>query len=161
MADPKSILFVCMGNICRSPAAEGVFLKMLQDRGEAEGFEIDSAGTLDYHTGELPDPRMRRVGARRGYRFDSHARHFTPRDFEAFDLILAMDENNLHEIRALDPGGKHRDRVHLLCEFLAEPGPREVPDPYYGGEPGFERCLDLIERACEGLLAHLHDGSSG
>ncbi|MBN1478166.1 low molecular weight phosphotyrosine protein phosphatase [Candidatus Sumerlaeota bacterium] len=160
MTAPKRILFVCMGNICRSPAAEGVFLEMLRERGEADGFEVDSAGTLDYHTGELPDPRMRRVGARRGYNFDSRARHFTPCDFDRFDMIIAMDENNLHEIRSLDPRGRHREKVHLLCDFLVEPGPAEVPDPYYGGEEGFERCLDLIERACEGLLTHLRDGKS-
>jgi protein-tyrosine phosphatase len=158
MSEPKRILFVCMGNICRSPAAEGVFLRMLQERGEADDYEVESAGTLDYHVGELPDPRMRRVGARHGYSFDSHARHFTPRDFDLFDMIIAMDENNLHEILSLDVLGRHREKVHLLCDFLAEPGPSEVPDPYYGGEAGFERCLVLIERACEGLLAHLRDG---
>ena len=149
------ILFVCLGNICRSPTAEGV-LRMLAAREAPElAIEVDSAGTAAYHAGEPPDPRARQAAARRGYDLTAlRARIVEPRDFERFDLILAMDRENLRVLRQRAPAGAH-ERLRLFLEFALEAGPEDVPDPYYGGPNGFEEVLDLVEAAARGLLAHL------
>ncbi len=154
----RKILFVCMGNICRSPAGEGVFRKVVADRGLAHAIDVDSAGTIGYHTGEPPDPRMRKAASRRGYRLDSLARQIQPRDLDRFDLIIAMDRDNLRDIRSMDPSKRHREKIHLLCDFVPDCPTQDVPDPYYGGTAGFEAVLDLIEQAAEGILYHLQTG---
>ncbi len=154
----KKVLFVCMGNICRSPAAEGVFRALVDRRGLAGEFEIDSAGTLDYHDGDLPDGRMRAAAAKRGYTLDSRARQVKPEDFGHFDLILAMDRDNLFHLHALDRGGRHADKIKLLCDFDPQGRHREVPDPYYGGAEGFDLVLDIVESACGKLLDDLTAG---
>lgn len=145
-----SVLFVCMGNICRSPAAEGVFRKLVADAGREAEFEIDSAGTISYHAGGPADSRMRAVAAQRGYQLDSIARRIRHEDFHGFDLIVTMDEENFETVRAVDPGGKAR--IVRMCEYASDASIREVPDPYYGGESGFVRVLDILEDACANLL---------
>lgn len=149
------VLFVCMGNICRSPAAEGVFAEYVRKSGYEDRFDIDSAGTLDYHTGSLPDERMRQAANRRGYKLLSRARQVTKSDLEEFDLVLAMDNTNLQELNQL-AGGK-RPHICLFGRFLVtgsdHPVP-SVPDPYYGGMNGFEKVLDMLESGCPVLLEH-------
>ncbi len=149
------ILFVCLGNICRSPTAEVVFRAVASREAPDIVLEIDSAGTAGYHVGEAPDHRTRQAAARRGYDLSAlQARVVEPRDFEYFDLILAMDRENLRalERRAPPPA---RDRLRLFLEFAPQTGISEVPDPYYGGPNGFEDVLDLIEAASRGLIEHL------
>ena len=146
------VLFVCMGNICRSPTAEGVFRAVSQRAGVVRQLRIDSAGTHDYHVGEPPDARAIAIAARRGY--DLHklrARQVEPRDFTRFDWILAMDERNLRYLHEHQPKG-FAGHLGLLLDVLPALGQREVPDPYYGGPDGFERMLDLIEPAGDALL---------
>jgi protein-tyrosine phosphatase len=151
------ILFVCLGNICRSPTAEGV-LRVLAVREAPElAIEVDSVGTAAYHVGEPPDPRTRAAAARRGYDLAKlRARVIEPADFERFDLILAMDEENLAVLRRRAPASAH-ERLRLFLEFAPQQQMREVPDPYYGGPNGFEEVLDLVETAARGLLAHLRE----
>jgi protein-tyrosine phosphatase len=149
------VLFVCMGNICRSPTAEGVFRRVLGMHASDVKVEIDSAGTHDYHVGSEPDRRAVAAAARRGIDLSSlRARHISDADFERFDLILAMDEENLRELRRRAPKEYH-GRIHLIMEFAPSPLARSVPDPYYGGAEGFENVLDLLEEAAQGLLAHV------
>jgi protein-tyrosine phosphatase len=150
----KSVLFVCLGNICRSPAAEGVFRKLVAEAGRAAEFEIDSAGTGAWHVGSAADHRMRAAAERRGYRLDSIARQISSEDFERFDLILTLDEEIHRRVTALDRGAG-RAGVARLSEFCQVHGAGEVPDPYYGGEEGFEEVLDILEDACAGLLRQL------
>jgi protein-tyrosine phosphatase len=146
------ILFVCMGNICRSPTAEGVFRDYLKRNAPDLDVEVDSAGTHDYHVGEPPDPRALRAAAGRGLDLSGlRARQVEPRDFERFDLILAMDGDNHAELVRRSPPGL-RPRIRLLSEFASSPGRRDVPDPYYGGAHGFEEVLDLVEAAAAGLV---------
>jgi protein-tyrosine phosphatase len=149
------ILFVCLGNICRSPTAEAV-LRVLAAREAPElVLEVDSAGTAGYHVGQPPDPRTREAAARRGYDLGAlRARVVEPVDFERFDLILAMDRENLKVLRRRAPTLAH-ERLRLFLEFAPEAAPEDVPDPYYGGPNGFEEVLDLVEAATRGLLAHL------
>ncbi len=147
-----SVLFVCMGNICRSPMAEGVFRQQVEAAGLAERIHIDSAGTHAYHVGEPPDPRAQETAARRDIDLSTQrARRVTREDLALFDFILAMDRDNLsilHDIA--EP--EHRERIRLFMEFAPEMKVREVPDPYYGGQGGFDRVLDLVEAASAGLL---------
>ena len=151
-----SILFVCMGNICRSPTAEGVFRKLVADAGLDEHIRIDSAGTHAYHSGEAPDRRACAAAERRGIEMSRlRARRVTDRDFEAFDLILAMDRLNLVTLRERAPAGTV-GRIRLFLEF-SEADADEVPDPYYGGTAGFERVLDLVEDAAAGLLRDVRE----
>lgn len=157
MSTPKKIVFVCMGNICRSPTGEGVLRKLAAERGMSDLIEIESAGTIDYHAGELPDPRMRRAAAARGYKLESRARQFKPADFDRFDLIVAMDRENQADLLALDPTGAHQHKVRLLSDFIDRPEQIDVPDPYYGGAAGFERVLDMIEEASESILDSLFE----
>ena len=147
-----SVLFVCMGNICRSPTAEGVFRKVVADAGLSDLFEIDSAGTHAYHTNEPPDRRARAAAESRGVVLASiRARRVFDEDFERFDFILAMDEDNLQMLQERSPED-HRAKVRLFLEFSAATTESEVPDPYYGGTAGFERVLDLVEAASKALL---------
>ena len=146
----KSILFVCMGNICRSPAAEGVFRSLVAEAGRAEEFDIDSAGTHGYHVGHPPDERMLAAAAARGYRLDSRARRIEHRDFQRFDLIVTMDDENFQHVSSMDPGSVAR--VVRMCDYCETHEESEVPDPYYGGAAGFERVLDILEDACANLL---------
>src|SRR5688572_5671833 len=137
-----SVLFVCMGNICRSPAAEGIFRQMVIDAGLEERIEIDSAGTHSYHVGRPADERMRQAAASRGYRLDSIARRFVVEDFERFDLIITMDEDNYDQAMALRPG--HGAQVVRLVDYCEISDVDEVPDPYYGGEAGFHTVIDIL-----------------
>jgi protein-tyrosine phosphatase len=151
----RRVLFVCMGNICRSPTAEGVFRKVLAERAPDLEVKIDSAGTHGYHTGAPPDPRACRAAERRGVDLrELRARRVTEQDFERFELVLAMDEQNREFLLEICPV-EYRDRVKLLLEFAPHLGRREVPDPYYGGSTGFEHVLDLVEEAAAGLLEYL------
>lgn len=151
------ILFICLGNICRSPAANGVMQKMVDDAGMAELFHIDSAGVGHWHVGELPDERMRRHGRARGYVFDHHARQFAAEsDFDTFDYIVTMDEENYRNITAMAHNDEERGKVVKMSRyFTRHPNATSVPDPYYGGEHGFELALDLIEDGCSNLLETL------
>ncbi|PRP70185.1 protein tyrosine phosphatase [Chromobacterium amazonense] len=148
-----SILFVCHGNICRSPTAEGIMRVKLAQAGLLGGVRIDSAGTHGYHVGESPDERSARAAARRGYDLSAlRARQVSEADFAGFDLILAADKRNLADLRRQCPAHL-QDRLHLILEPLGED--REVPDPYYGGSQGFEAVLDLLEAACDGWLRQM------
>jgi protein-tyrosine phosphatase len=151
----RRVLFVCMGNICRSPTAEGVFRKLLAERAPELGVHIDSAGTHGYHVGAPPDPRACRAAERRGIDLKPlRARQVNEEDFERFELVLAMDEQNMEYLLEICPG-EYRDRVKLFLEFAPHLERREVPDPYYGGSTGFEHVLDLVEEAAIGLIEHL------
>jgi protein-tyrosine phosphatase len=151
----RRILFVCMGNICRSPTAEGVFRKLLLEQAPELDVQIDSAGTHGYHTGAPPDPRACRAAERRGVDLKLlRARQVTVQDFAHFELVLAMDEHNrAFLIEACPP--EYQGRIRLFLEFAPQLARREVPDPYYGGSTGFEHVLDLVEEAAAGLLEHL------
>jgi len=154
MSRETRVLFVCMGNICRSPTAEGVFRHLAEQAGLSGQLHIDSAGTHAYHAGEPPDHRARTAAERRGMSLEGIlARRVTEDDFERFDYIIAMDEDNLEHLRAEAPA-HHHDKLRLFLEFGSS-GEREVPDPYYGGSAGFERVLDLVEEASRGLLETL------
>jgi protein-tyrosine phosphatase len=149
------ILFVCLGNICRSPTAEIVFRHIVAREAPDLRLEIDSAGTAGYHIGSPPDSRTQQAALRRGYDMSAiRARAVEPRDFTRFDLILAMDRNNFDTLRDGAPPAAH-SRIRLFLEFAPELEIREVPDPYYGGPNGFEEVLDLVEAAARGLLIHL------
>ena len=153
------ILFVCLGNICRSPTAEGVLRTLAAREAPELAIEVDSAGTAAYHVDEPPDPRSRQAAARRGYDLSAlRARIVEPGDFERFDLILAMDRENLRVLRQRAPAGAD-ERLRLFLEFAPEAGPEDVPDPYYGGPNGFEEVLDLVEATTRSLLAHLRQRS--
>jgi protein-tyrosine phosphatase len=152
------ILFVCMGNICRSPTAEGVMRGLLRDAGLEDRVELDSAGTGGWHAGDPPDARATAAARTRGVVLDGAARAVTAEDFEHFDLLLAMDRENERDLLARAPDAEARAKVRLLREFDPEAvaaGDLDVPDPYYGGVHGFEHVLDLVEAACRGLLAQL------
>jgi protein-tyrosine phosphatase len=162
--EPKTgVLFVCMGNICRSPTAEGVFRKTLQQHAPELDVEVDSAGTHAYHVGEPPDPRARNAAERRGIDLSTlRARRISEEDFERFDFVLAMDELNYTVLRELSPV-EHHTRIQLFLDYAPGIGRKDVPDPYYGGTNGFEYVLDLVEEASKGLLEHLRarERSSG
>lgn len=145
------ILFVCLGNICRSPAAEGVMRTLVENAGRGDEFVIDSAGIGGWHVGQLPDSRMRRRGAVRGYRFDSRARQLCGADFSRFDLILVMDNANVRAVKAMASAPEQRDKVRMLGSYMtSHAGVSEIPDPYYGDDSDFDYALDLIEDACRG-----------
>lgn len=149
------VLFVCMGNICRSPTAHGVFQRLVEQNGLQVHIEIDSAGTHAYHIGNPPDPRAQAAALRRGVDLSTQrARRVEKDDFERFDYILAMDEDNLQILKTSSPP-QHAHKVNLFLEYATGTKQREVPDPYYGGATGFEQVLDLVEMASEGLLQHL------
>jgi protein-tyrosine phosphatase len=148
------VLFVCLGNICRSPTAEAVFAKRVRDEGVAHLFEIDSAGTGDWHVGELAHPRTRETADRRSTPITHRARTVRLEDFERFDLLVAMDRSNVTNLHRLAGSDEHRAKVRLFREFDPEAGAgHEVPDPYYTGQ--FDEVFDICERAAAGLLSHL------
>ncbi len=150
-----SVLFVCLGNICRSPTAEGVFRHILAERDLQDQFLVDSAGTGDWHIGNPPDRRAQAAAAERGIDISNlRARQVKDSDIHHFDYVIAMDHANRHELITL-AGEFHANKVRLLLEFADIAGINEVPDPYYGGERGFDQVLDLIEQASEGLLLHI------
>jgi protein-tyrosine phosphatase len=149
------LLFVCLGNICRSPSAENIMNHLVQEAGLSDRIQCDSAGTSSYHIGSAPDRRMTVAAKARGIDLVGRARQFERSDFEAFDLILAMDRDNYEEICALDQAGKYRDKVRLMCDFCTHHTLKEVPDPYYGGPEGFNQVIDLLMDACAGLLNHV------
>lgn len=162
-----SVLFVCMGNICRSPTAQGVMEQLLRREALADRVFVDSAGTHEYHIGKAPDARAQAVTRKRGIDISrQRARQAEAEDFEQFDYVLAMDRDNLALLQAICPPGRE-DRLRLFLEFAPQLGRLDVPDPYWGGPEGFERVLDMIEAAADGLLTdirqrHLHDhGTSG
>ena len=149
------VLFVCMGNICRSPTAEGVFRKLLDDEGLSEAIEVDSAGTHAYHIGEQPDQRTIAAAMKRGIDISwRRGRQVARRDFDAFDMVLAMDRENHRDLVAV-AGPKAGGKLHLFLDFAPHQKQREVPDPYFGGPEGFEQVLDLVEVASQGLLAEM------
>ena len=155
MIKTYSVLFVCMGNICRSPTAHGVFRHKVKVQGWEHQVQVDSAGTHNYHPGSSPDQRSQKHAALRGYDLsDLRARQTQDSDFERYDLILAMDWDNLTLIQAECPD-EHQGKVRLLTEFCQTKSSQVVPDPYYGGTNGFEEVLDLVEDACEGLIRHV------
>jgi protein-tyrosine phosphatase len=150
------ILFVCMGNICRSPTAEGVMRRLVSQAGLDDRVEIESAGTGGWHVGEPPDERATLAAGRRGITLAGAAQQVTADDFRRFDLLIALDRSNLRELLAIAPDEEAAEKVRLLREFdPAASGDLDVPDPYYGGDRGFETVLDMVEAACRGLLEEL------
>ena len=153
----KRILFVCLGNICRSSTAEAVMKHLVSQAGREREFEIDSAGILSYHRGELPDPRMRAHAARRGYTLDHRSRPVCTDDFLHFDLIIGMDDRNLDDLRDRAPSPEACRKICRMTDYCTRyTWADHVPDPYYGGAEGFEQVLDLLEDACAGLLRSLY-----
>ena len=146
-----SVLFVCLGNICRSPLAEGVFLHLAEARGVRDRIHVDSAGTGAWHVGERPDPRSLDVAERNGVELPGVARRVTPDDFHDFDRIVAMDRANLSDLEGLRPAGAKAE-LHLLRDHDPEPEDGEVPDPYFGGDDGFAVVWRMVHRSCEALL---------
>lgn len=154
---PVKVLFVCMGNICRSPTAEGVFRRKVEEAGLTDRILIDSAGTHSFHVGEGPDPRATEAAAKRDIDLTGlRARKAIKEDFEGFDFVLAMDNDNMALLEMLRDGSDDA-HLHLFLEFAPQRPESEVPDPYYGGDQGFEHVLDLIEEAADGLLAHIRE----
>jgi protein-tyrosine phosphatase len=147
-----SLLFVCLGNICRSPAADGIMHKLVEDEGLSDRIAIDSAGTYGGHAGGLPDARMRQHAQRRGYELTHRARRVVVGDFDRFDLILAMDDSNYDDLMRLAPDIASQKKVHKMVSFCKNKLSDHVPDPYYEGAAGFEKVLDILEDACHGLL---------
>jgi protein-tyrosine phosphatase len=159
LSDVTRICFVCLGNIVRSPLAENLFVRLADQAGVAHKYQVDSAGTSAWQVGEAPDGRMRRVAARRGLIYGGRSRQFQPQDFERFDLVIAMDLENLNDLKHMARRNGNEQKIHLLREFDPNGGPRAgVPDPYYGGIDGFEETYDIVERSCQGLLQALERG---
>lgn len=155
MKNKVSVLFVCMGNICRSPTAEAVFRHYVENAGLSRYIRIDSAGTHDYHIGDAPDLRTQRAAQQRGYDMSGlRGRQVDAGDFLRFDFVLAMDRTNLANLQRIIPHGSDA-HPRLFLEYARHHAEREVPDPYYGGADGFERVLDMVEDAAEGLLQHI------
>ena len=149
----RKILFVCLGNICRSPAAEGVLKAAAERKGLSDKIVVDSAGTYGGHAGQLPDSRMRSAAARRGYDLTHRARQITEENFIDFDMIVVMDDMNYESVSRLAPGRRYLDKLYRFAEFCSRhPQWSHVPDPYYEGREGFELVLDLLEDGCEGIL---------
>lgn len=154
--DKVRILFVCLGNICRSPAAQGVMERLIEEKGVADRFEIDSAGLYGGHAGDLPDPRMRVHARRRGLELTHRSRQVRESDFDRFDIIVAMDNSNFDRLRAMAPTVEDERKVVKMADyFTLYPWADCVPDPYYDGDQGFENALDLIEDGCETLLQRI------
>lgn len=152
--NPCRICFICLGNICRSPTAEGVFQHLIEERELQDYFEIDSAGTSAYHVGESANSKSQRTAQKYGISLNSRARQFESSDLDYYDLILAMDRENLSNVKSMS-SSKHTDKIFLLRDFDPKPGDGEVPDPYYGGREGFENVFQIVKRSCEQLLDEL------
>jgi protein-tyrosine phosphatase len=151
------VLFVCLGNICRSPSAEAIFRGFVNKKNLGDLFKIDSAGTSGYHQGEPADARMRRHASKRGYQLTSLSRKFDPvKDFDCFDFIIAMDRDNLHDLRQMARSSKDEEKLFLMTDFSSDYDYDHVPDPYYGGDQGFELVIDLLEDASGGLFKHIN-----
>lgn len=151
----KSVLFVCLGNICRSPSGEGIFNHLLKENHLTDQIRSDSAGTSAYHEGEPADGRMREHASQRGYDLQSLARQFTYEDFKQFDYIITMDESNYKNVLKVDPSGEYHHKVFPMVKFCTQHDVSAVPDPYFGGADGFELVLDIIEDGCHGLLKQI------
>lgn len=157
----QRILFVCLGNICRSPAADGIMRRIVSDRGLENEFEIDSAGTYGGHAGQLPDARMRAAASRRGYELTHRSRPLREEDFDAFDLIVVMDDANYERVCRMAPERRYIEKVTRMVNFCRRhPQWSHIPDPYYEGREGFELVLDLLEDGCEGLTEAALAGKS-
>lgn len=148
----KSILFVCLGNICRSPMAEAAFRKILEREHASGLFIIDSAGTAGYHIGELPDSRMRFHASKRGYSLTHRSRKFSRADFDCFDLIIGMDDQNIADLNRLAMTLEEKSKIQRMTDYCQHIEADHIPDPYYGGDQGFENVIDLLEDACKGLF---------
>lgn len=155
----KKMLFVCLGNICRSPMAEGVMRRLVAEAGRGEEFVIDSAGTSGYHQGDLPDSCMRAHASRRGYDLTHRSRRVRTEDFYDFDLIIGMDDRNIADLQERAPSTETARKIHRMTEYNTRISADHVPDPYYGGVSGFEQVIDLLEDACSGLLKALTQDS--
>lgn len=153
--NPFKIVFVCLGNICRSPTAEGVFQHLVNERGLQSYFYVDSAGTSAYHIGEAANSKSRMTAREHGIELRSRARRFEQDDLNEFDLVVAMDRENLKNIRALEGESPFSARIIMMRDYDPEPDDGEVPDPYYGGMDGFERVFQIVKRSCENLLDEL------
>lgn len=152
----KQILFVCLGNICRSPSAEAVMESIIERENLKGQIAVDSAGIIGFHAGEPADSRMQAHANKRGYKLNSISRQITPDiDFDKYDMIIGMDDKNMKDLRSLDPERKYKDKMHLMTSFCERSPAEEVPDPYYSGAAGFEHVLDLLEDACEGLVNNI------
>lgn len=151
----KKILFVCLGNICRSPMAEAVMRKLVKDRGLDTEFELDSAGLISYHEGEGADPRMKSHAYRHGYNLTHVSRPVKELDFEVFDLIVGMDDSNWDRLHRLAPTVEAGEKIVRMTDYCRTHVIDHVPDPYYGGAQGFENVIEILEDACEGLLESL------
>jgi len=159
LCEVTKICFVCLGNIVRSPLAENLFHQLAEQAGLGSKYQADSAGTGDWHLGESPDGRMRRVAARHGLLYDGQARQFKRDDFDRYDWIIPMDRENRDHLLRMARNTKDREKIHTLRSFDPQGGPRlAVPDPYYGGIDGFEEVYQIIERSCRGLLEDLEFG---
>ncbi|MEX2578339.1 MAG: low molecular weight protein-tyrosine-phosphatase [Verrucomicrobiales bacterium] len=157
--DPIRILFVCLGNICRSPSGENVLRHLVEAEELSEHFHIDSAGTIDYHSGHSPDTRMTAAALKRGIAVAGRARQATPDDFREFDLIVAMDRSNYDDLLALrDQCSEPTARLAMFCDFCENHDESDVPDPYYGGAAGFEKVLDLLEDGCGAIVRRWQRG---
>ncbi|MEM8502508.1 MAG: low molecular weight protein-tyrosine-phosphatase [Cyanobacteria bacterium P01_D01_bin.1] len=157
---PTKLLFVCLGNICRSPSAENIMNHLITQQALSDQILCDSAGTSSYHVGSSPDRRMNVAAQRQGITLTGSSRQFTKDDFEAFDLILVMDRNNYQDVLSLDKSDRYKHKVKLMCDYCQNHSDREVPDPYYGGEAGFDYVIDLLMDACKGLLVSLKNSES-
>lgn len=159
MSNPtkKKILFVCLGNICRSPMAEGVMRHLVRSEGLEEEIEVDSAGIARYHQGELPDGRMRSHASRRGYKLEHFSRPVCTEDFYNFDMLIGMDEQNISDLCSLAPSLEEEKKIYRMSDFAVNKVFDHVPDPYYGGDAGFENVIDLLEDSCKGLLDRLKE----
>jgi len=156
--EKKKILFVCLGNICRSPSAEAVFNGVIKKEGMADRFEVDSAGTSGWHAGEPADQRMQSHAVKRGYDLTSISRKFNPySDFDHFDMIIGMDDSNIQNLKRMARNATDLKKIYKMTDFSREFDYDEVPDPYYGGSSGFELVLDLLEDSCEGLLQKIEN----
>jgi len=154
----KQVIFVCLGNVCRSPSAEAVFKAMVDKYGFQSEFQCDSAGTDAYHVGDDADYRMKQFAKKRGYRLTSISRRFEPHfDFDRFDLIIGMDKQNVRNLKAVARNENDRKKISLMTDYCTHTKCDSVPDPYYGGAAGFELVLDILEDACEGLIRKLQD----
>lgn len=157
MLNKNRILFVCLGNICRSPAAEGIFKKLVTDNKKENLYTVDSAGTSGYHDGDLPDSRMREHASKRGYALTSRSRKIDLEDFLDFDYIITMDDSNFNNVLRMAPDLESRNKIYRMIDFCSDDKFDHIPDPYYQGADGFELVLDLLEDSCKTLFLKLEE----